>query len=87
MATQQRPSLADLNTTRYIAESVPGQIRDVQSKLRELEASRRRLREQLDLLLDTAVLHGEELCPESRPENGNAAGPGGADGASIRGVA
>lgn len=86
MATTQRPSLADMNTARYIAESVPVQIRVVQQKIRDLDAARTKYRAELDLLLETAVLHGVELCPVA-PENGNAAGPGGADGAAIRGVA
>lgn len=88
MASTQRPSLADLNTPRLIAESVPMQIRALQQRLREVESARVRYRAELEVLVDTAILHGVELCPAlERPENGNAAGPGGADGASVRGAA
>lgn len=84
MATSQRPSLADLNTSLLIAESVPQQIRALQQKLRELETARAKYRAELERLLDTAVLFGIELCPAPTADNGNAAGPGGADGASVR---
>lgn len=82
MGAAVQPRLADLNITRLIAESVPAQIRTVQSKLRELEESRSKYRQQLDRLIETAVLHGIEFFPQ---DNGNAASPGGADGAAIRG--
>jgi hypothetical protein len=89
MSTSQRPSLADLNTTRYIVESVPAQIRVVQQKLRELAVARAKYAAELDILIETAVLHGIDLCPvvPEPSSNGNAAGPGGADGVPIRGVA
>lgn len=90
MSTQQRPSLGDLNVSRFVVESVPSQIRRVQAQLAETEIARMKLRAELEVLVSTALAHGVPLCPapvEPTAANGNAAGPGGADGASIRGVA
>lgn len=90
MATQQRPSAADLNTELLVTESVPSQIRAVQQKLRELTIAHARYSAQLRRLIDLAIIEDVELCPApvaAPAANGNAAGPGGADGAAIRGVA
>lgn len=85
MSTQQRPSLADLNVSRFVEESVPARIRQVQIKLAEVELARMKYRAELEVLVSTALAHGVVLCP-APADNGNAAGPGGADGASIRGT-
>lgn len=90
MTTPQRPSLGDMNVSRIIADAVPAQIRTVQVKLAEVELARMKYRAELEVLVSTALAHGVPLCPapaDIAPANGNAAGPGGADGASIRGAA
>lgn len=92
MATTQRPSPSDLNTELFVAEAVPGQVRDLQKKLRELEESKARFTRTLNLLVQFAIAQGVDLFPVTqeaiRPrsvDNGNAASPGGADGAAVRG--
>ena len=89
-----RAPLRDINLPLLIAEAAPAQIRECQRLLRENLEERIKLRAQLEQLVAFAVERDIELCPtvresprESGRENGNAAGPGGADGASIRGVA
>lgn len=87
MGIVQRPSPSNLNTELLVSESVPAQIRIVQSKLRELTASHAKYSAQLRRLLELAIVEDVELCPAppTVPGNGNAAGPGGADGVTTRG--
>jgi len=92
MGSSQRPSPSDLNTELLVAEAVPGQVREIQRKLRELEQAKARHSATLNLLVQFALAAGIDLFPVTeqaiRPrnvENGNAASPGGADGATIRG--
>lgn len=106
MATTQRPSPSDLNTELLVAEAVPGQVREIQRKLRELEQAKARHSATLNLLVQFALAAGIDLFPvteqairprnvetaggmgyENAASNGNAASPGGADGATVRGEA
>lgn len=93
MATTQRPSPSDLNTELFVADVVPGQVRELQRKLRELEEARSRYTRTLHLLVQFAVAQGVELFPAasalpprgdgsaSQPlTNSNAVSPGGTDG-------
>lgn len=91
MGTTQRPSPSDLNTELLVAEAVPGQVREIQRKLRELEQAKARHSATLNLLVQFALAAGIDLFPATeqairpRGDNGNAASPGGADGATVRG--
>ena len=83
MGTSQR-TMSDLNTELVVAEAVPGQVRELQRKLRELEEARARYTRTLHLLVQFAVAQGVELFPLGAAlpplSNSNAVSPGGTDG-------
>lgn len=82
MSTPSRPSVADLNMDRLVAETVPAQIRNEQQEIAALEKKLIERRFRLRRLLDTAVLYGIELFPQTVLGNGpavHASDPGGTD--------
>lgn len=108
MSTTSQPEsaargIADLNPVRFISEQLPGQIRQLQAKLRDNLRERDRMTTELQTLLQHAVLQGVDLCPApprvelavernaDRSTKGSNAEPppglAGTDGGDIRGGA
>jgi hypothetical protein len=89
MATASKPERQatpafDGNIELLLADAIPTQVRALQTEIVELERSIGLKRIALRRWLDAAVLHNVPLCAPAARENGNAAGPGGADGAAVR---
>lgn len=99
-ASQPERGVADLNPVRFISEQLPGQIRQLQAKLRDNLRERDRMTTELQTLLQHAVLQGVDLCPappraelavernaDRSPKTEPPPGLAGTDGGDIRGGA